>query len=1246
MHYCIRRVPRRKATVPTLAMDRFNGFLRRDTAKKEIDITVETFPETMETRCRQWKPATLRRPFLLSVILITLGLLALVQVLIIYDQQHDGILFATKISELGAGYIFLYRYFPTIISVTYGLVWHWIDVDTRRIEPYRQLSKPGGASARDSLLLHYPTDLLAFVPLKALRRRHWSVVISSSALVLVGMGLTPLQAAMFATETVTKSSVQPMQLSSQRLSIADQAAQVTANYTYSVSNIIWLDERLPQFMSREAAFTPFRPAENGTIHMNETWSATTTSFGVDVHCEAAKLNSTTKWPTWDSSQGCQVSTPFGPDGTDIIGTIDDSDGSEVKEFQPFFAGNQNHDGLADYYLSPYCPESASNVFMVAMAKNRRSENDAPGPVTRLFCETAYYEQTVATTVRQDDRSIVHTGDSSPKTPLPAGTFNTSLFEWQINMATQQNTVRSAIPSTAWPDQSPNLAKLPISFPATNIKMTHIVGLAIGAYPRPTEDYMDPQVLAASYQAIHRLLFARSMVDAMKVDFEDFQETNGTRTYQTQAIRIVPRFAYAVESVLASVALMTAILMIMSWGRFLNLTSNPESMLALMKLTKGQHDLHEQFAPHDRSSWHDLKAGTSESAYAVHLSHDGQESSLELLSTDTEDTEDDKLAGTNSKNSIEYPFELSIVVGIIFTLGLAAALVGAAYLYQTGLSSGLSLPTQNLFVRQMLENYIPMIIATLIEPVWVVLNRLLCLLQPFEELRSTDAHPERSIELNYSSLPPQFVLFKALKARHIVLAAVCAMALLSNVLAVALGGMFNEEILDVGRTLDATQLYRRVLREGVENATKLRPNPYYAAMANFTSDTPMPPWTDDTAFYIPVTLPGGLNDSDHFEAQNVPSIGVNMSCELLGNRRDYSWSLVSESFNDNRLPHANLTVNLPDSVHNALSCAPSNAWIGTPGWPVPCSGQRLAFEMLAPLKSKHSENQSIPDPCKQLIAGIFARDSSLSLCGNNTVTITDDHAMAMVCKPTVFSQLVNVTVTGEGIVHKVHRADGITASPDPAGELAREAMRALFDQSTTGNIFSPDHWIGSWHNDTFPSSWITYAMSMIDSNSPFLDPGAPIPDFEETAQLLTKAYQKLFAIWLGLNHELLLESTTGNESMVTSTLTQPEVRIKVSRAMLILSSSILGLYIIVAVSVYAHRPGKYLPRMPLTMASDIAMFAASTALKEMEGSLDTPQQERDISLGGRGVRFGYGTFVGTDGKPHVGVERAPFVVPLP
>jgi hypothetical protein len=108
--------------------------------------------------------------------------------------------------------------------------------------------------------------------------------------------------------------------------------------------------------------------------------------------------------------------------------------------------------------------------------------------------------------------------------------------------------------------------------------------------------------------------------------------------------------------------------------------------------------------------------------------------------------------------------------------------------------GLPLPSQNKFVQNLLENYIPTAIATLIEPLWVLINRLLCLLQPIEELQTCDAKAEDSIDLNYSSLPPQLVVFKALRARHFVLAAVCSMALLANLLSVAFAGLFHHDVV--------------------------------------------------------------------------------------------------------------------------------------------------------------------------------------------------------------------------------------------------------------------------------------------------------------------------------------------------------------------------------------------------------------------------------------------------------------------
>lgn len=110
--------------------------------------------------------------------------------------------------------------------------------------------------------------------------------------------------------------------------------------------------------------------------------------------------------------------------------------------------------------------------------------------------------------------------------------------------------------------------------------------------------------------------------------------------------------------------------------------------------------------------------------------------------------------------------------------------------------GLQLPSQNKFVQNLLENYIPTAIATLIEPLWVLLNRLLCLLQPIQELQDCKAKAQDSVDLNYNSLPPQLVLFKALRARHFVLAAVCSMALLANVLSIAFAGLFNHDVAEV------------------------------------------------------------------------------------------------------------------------------------------------------------------------------------------------------------------------------------------------------------------------------------------------------------------------------------------------------------------------------------------------------------------------------------------------------------------
>lgn len=120
---------------------------------------------------KAWKPPALRSPILVVTILSCWGLIAVLQVFLSRSQRDEGILFAPRISALPLFQQFLYLYFPTVLAVLFSIYWAWIDLETKRMEPYYQLSKKDGALGKDSLLLAYPFDFIPLVPIKAAKKR-------------------------------------------------------------------------------------------------------------------------------------------------------------------------------------------------------------------------------------------------------------------------------------------------------------------------------------------------------------------------------------------------------------------------------------------------------------------------------------------------------------------------------------------------------------------------------------------------------------------------------------------------------------------------------------------------------------------------------------------------------------------------------------------------------------------------------------------------------------------------------------------------------------------------------------------------------------------------------------------------------------------------------------------------------------------------------------------------------------------
>lgn len=118
-----------------------------------------------------WKPASLRRPFLLSAMALSLLLLLVVEILTQVSRIKGGLAFYASIDDIPAVVTFAYSYLPTIVATLFSLLWNWIDLDVKRIQPWIEVSKPGGAEAKNSLLIDYTSDFLPIAPFRAAKRR-------------------------------------------------------------------------------------------------------------------------------------------------------------------------------------------------------------------------------------------------------------------------------------------------------------------------------------------------------------------------------------------------------------------------------------------------------------------------------------------------------------------------------------------------------------------------------------------------------------------------------------------------------------------------------------------------------------------------------------------------------------------------------------------------------------------------------------------------------------------------------------------------------------------------------------------------------------------------------------------------------------------------------------------------------------------------------------------------------------------
>lgn len=167
--------------------------------------------------------------------------------------------------------------------------------------------------------------------------------------------------------------------------------------------------------------------------------------------------------------------------------------------------------------------------------------------------------------------------------------------------------------------------------------------------------------------------------------------------------------------------------------------------------------------------------------------------------------------------------------------------------------------------------------------------------------------------------------------------------------------------------------------------------------------------------------------------------------------------------------------------------------------------------------------------------------------------------------------------------------------------------------------------------------LKYFIRLETGDKRFANPSSPIPEVSDYILPLQKVYSQLFSIWLALNKEILLVPTSNTTTSVQDHMIYNEERIFVNKTLFIISETILGIYIIVAIIPIAQRPPKFLPRQPTTIPAMISYFAASTAVRDLKGTSHRTTKERIAFLKEKGFLYRFGRFVGPDGNVHVGIK---------
>jgi len=542
-------------------------------------------------------------------------------------------------------------------------------------------------------------------------------------------------------------------------------------------------------------------------------------------------------------------------------------------------------------------------------------------------------------------------------------------------------------------------------------------------------------------------------------------------------------------------------------------------------------------------------------------------------------------------------------------------------------------------------------------------------------------------MKYTSIPPALVFPRALRAKHFFLALIALVALTANFLTVALSGLFKPAT----RQFSFPQNYTQAYAARIMGIPTLFTNEQWIVTGKIiTENAPLLPWVAPDYYFLPFEPAQGTANTTR--RANTRGFGSVLDCYSLGDPvlKPKSDTIEANSsmpvYTCFRPTNVNFTIPARGGrderfcgrainekfVGQAAAGEPSKArctWWNEPDpvelySEVPATAEFSAnydytgggYERGAGSPFKNVTN----DPCEGIFTVGWARANFIAnetfpetLVGTNTTKIRTSWEMVpespkyieLVCQLTFATALFDVTVDGDGRVREFHRTSELETDVRP---YLRTDLGLTLDNLTSqaDRLSFMDFPLESrlnLHNnvtdDNTPlRSFLTLALDKLSKSDSFSNPKKQLPSVSTAADSLDKLYKLIFAVTCALYADKIFEPHDNESATIAGAQFTEERRVFIDQGMFTIAMMVLGMNVVVGFVLYFRRPPKLLPRLPTTLASEIAFFYGSQALEDLSGAERMSTAARGEHLEKKGHKYGYGWYVGQDRKLRKGVER--------